>query len=117
VIRLAALVLAALVPMAAAALAAEPAALLADADYVSGLDAYERAVAADAIGRGDDAGRLLREARASLDAAIAGYRAALAADPGRDDARRRLAESLAVGRPCCGKRSLWVAYGVRSEPR
>ena len=102
--------LAALLWVAAVAVAAEP--LAADADYAAGLDAYERALAADALDRRDDAGRLLRAARGRLDAAISGYRSAFAADPTRDDAQRRLREALAVGKPCCGGRSLWVDYGV-----
>lgn len=96
----------------AVASTAEPAPLPADADYVAGLDAYERALAADGLGRGEDARRLLREARTRLDAAIVGYRAALTLDPGREDAQRRLVEALAVGRPCCGRRSLWVEHGL-----
>lgn len=103
--------LAALLWMAAVAGAAEP--LAADADYAAGVDAYERALAADAFACRDDAGRLLRAARARLDAAIAGYRAAIAADPTRDAAQRRLSEALAVGKPCCGRRSLWVEYGLK----
>lgn len=83
----------------------------ADADYVAGCEAYERALAADAIDRSGDA-LLLREARVKLAAAIAGYRATLAADPAHDDARRRLGEATAVGKPCCGRRSLWIVYQV-----
>ena len=107
--------LAALLMLAAVVGAAEP--LAADGEYVAGLDAYERAVAADALDRRFDAGQLLRAARARLDAAIAGYRVAMAADPGRDDVQRRLREALAVGKPCCGRRSLWVEYGVTSPAR
>lgn len=103
-----------LVGLAACALAAEPADPQAAADerYVTGLDAYQRAVAADGLGRGDDARALLQEARAALDAAIAGYRLVLARDPGREAAQRRMLDAAAVGRPCCGRRSLFVAYGV-----
>ena len=68
--------------------------------------------AADALDRRADAGRLLRTARARLDAALAGYRAALAVDPTRDEAQRRLTDAIAAGKPCCGRRSLWVEYGV-----
>jgi len=103
--------LAALVLTAAVAVAVEPSA--ADADFVAGLVAYERAVAADGLGRDADALRLLREARSKLDAAISGYRAVLAANDGREDAQRRLVDAIAVGTPCCGKRSLWMVYGVR----
>ena len=109
-IRAAALLLAGSLAIAA------DAALPADGDFVAGLDAYERAAAADALGRGEDAGRLLREARLRLDAAIAGYRAVLATDSGRDQVQRRLGEALTVGKPCCGQRSLWEAYGVRPAP-
>ena len=104
--------LAVLVTVTVVAFAAEVVPLAADADYAAGLDAYERALAADALDRRDDAGRLLRTARARLDAAIAGYRAALAVDPTRDEAQRRLTDAIAAGKPCCGRRSLWVEYGV-----
>lgn len=99
----------------ACALAAEPADPQAAADerYATGLDAYQRAVAADGVGRGDDARALLQEARAALDAAIAGYRLVLERDPGREAAQRRMLDAAAIGRPCCGRRSLFIAYGVR----
>jgi len=106
----------------AAALAAEappadpatPAGIAAaDLAYEQGNAAYQRALAAEGLGRDSEVPALLREARSKLRAAIAGYTAALDQDPQRREIGARLQAASEVGSSCCGRPSVWERYGIK----